>query len=122
MANLESINRSVTAPNVKSPTQELAELKKQVAAQEELLQKIYQQTEKTRKYIFWGRIMSVIYLILILAPILAAVVYLPPLVKNILSPYQELLSGSSDSNLLDQLTNTQKNKNIDIEDLLKAYR
>jgi len=122
MANLEGVSRRSIPTNTKSPSQELAELKKQITAQEELLNKIYKQTEKTRKYILWGRVIGLIYLILIIAPILVAVVYLPPLIKNVLSPYQELLGGNSNSNLLEQLTNTKENKSVDIEDLLKAYR
>jgi hypothetical protein len=59
------------------------------------LKAIYRQVEKTRRYILWGRVISVIYLILILAPIIIALVYLPPLVRNTFAPYQELLGGSS---------------------------
>jgi len=58
----------------------------------EYLQAIYASCERSRKYILWGRIMSLVYILIILAPILFAIFYLPPMLKTIIKPYQQLFS------------------------------
>lgn len=68
---------------------------------QQLLKEIYQQTEKTRKYIMAGRVISFIYLILIVAPLIFAAIYLPSLLKNYLGPYQELLGQTQNAEGLD---------------------
>jgi len=88
---------------------EITELKKHIKDQNELLQEIYKNSSRTKKYIFWGRVMSFVYLILFLASIILVVIYLPSFINNNLKPYQELLQ---DSGL----------KNINIDDLLKSYK
>jgi len=85
---------------------------------EELLQKIYENTEKTRHYILWGRIMSFIYLIIILVPLILAVIYLPPIVNQALKPYQELMNLSNQGNT--DILETLKDSGIDLNQLLKV--
>lgn len=46
------------------------EVKKRLDAHDELLQKIYQSVEKTRKYFFWTFILSILFFILPLAGLL----------------------------------------------------
>lgn len=84
---------------------------------EELLQKIYENTERTRKYILWGRIMSFIYLVLILVPIILAVIYLPPVINQALDSYQGLLKVSGQTNT--DVINTLKESGFDLNQLLK---
>lgn len=69
----------------------LEQIEKRLNEQEVLLQAIYKNSEKVRKYILWGRIMSTVYVILIFAPLIIAAIYLPPLIRNAVGPYQELL-------------------------------
>ena len=40
---------------------EITELKKLIKDQNELLQEIYKNSYRTKKYIFWGRVMSFVY-------------------------------------------------------------
>ncbi len=68
---------------------------------QELLREIYKQTEKTRKYIITGRVISFVYLVLIVAPLIFAAVYLPPLMKSYLAPYQEILGQTQNTEGLD---------------------
>jgi len=88
---------------------ELGELKNLLKTQNELLLEIYKNSLKTKKYIFWGRVMSFIYLLLILAPIIFVIIYLPQFIEKTFQPYQELLQDGGF-------------KNLNIEDLLKSYR
>ncbi|HOZ36968.1 MAG TPA: hypothetical protein PLR18_04040, partial [bacterium] len=67
------------------------EIKNLLLENQVLLAEIREQTEKTKKYIRAGRVISFIYLILIVAPLIFAAVYLPPLLKSYVAPYQELL-------------------------------
>lgn len=86
---------------------------------EQMLQKIYENTEKTRKYILWGRVMSLIYLILIVAPLILAILYLPPMLENIITPYKELLGEDPKANkLLEQIDKLEKG-GLDLNQLLK---
>ena len=88
------------------------DFQKELEAQKEILLKIYEQTQKTRRYILFGRILSVVYLILVIAPIIFAIFYLPPLFKQVVEPYKELLGQDNGlpsdnvdlmNNLLNQL-------------------
>ena len=55
---------------------------------------IYWSTEKVRRHLFWQRIFTLIYiLVLIVLPLVVAVIYLPPFLKNYFGVYMELLQG-----------------------------
>ncbi len=80
-----------------------------------LLQIILKNSEKTRKYILWGRIISTIYLIVVVAPIILAIIYLPPLIRQVAQPYRELLSsiperGNTGSDIINQIENLLNSK------------
>jgi len=81
--------------------------------QEEILWKIYESSEKTRKYLMWNRILSFIKILIIIIPIILAIIYLPPLIQNAISPYQELLGE----------VQTGKNavQNLNLNDLIQQY-
>ncbi len=67
------------------------EIKTLLMENQKLLAEIQVQVAKTKKYILAGRVVSIIYLILIIAPLIFAAFYLPPLLKSYVAPYQELL-------------------------------
>jgi len=75
----------------------IEQIEKKLNQQEILLQAIYKNSEKVRKYILWGRVMSAVYIVLIVAPFIIAAMYLPSFIKNAIGPYRELLGtvGSS---------------------------
>ncbi|NMC51509.1 hypothetical protein GYA54_02130 [Candidatus Kuenenbacteria bacterium] len=77
------------------------EIKKILLENQEILMEIREQTKKTKKYILAGRVISFIYLILIVAPLVLAAIYLPPLIQNYLAPYQELLGNTQNVDGLD---------------------
>lgn len=57
----------------------------------ELTRQIYALTEKTRRYIFYGEIMSVVKIILVVGPLILGALYLGPLLKQTLDTYANLL-------------------------------
>lgn len=78
------------------PITEQGSIQAMLEEQREILDEIYKETRKTRRYILVGKIISFIYLLLIIAPIIFAIIYLPPLIKNTVAPYQELLDTGQD--------------------------
>ena len=64
---------------------------------------IYEQNRKINNKLLWSTIASWFYIIIILAPIVVGIIYLPPLLKPIISQYQNLMGdskpGSSSLNL-----------------------
>jgi hypothetical protein len=67
----------------------------------ELTRKIFEHTRKTRRYILFAQILNVIKVILIVGPIILAILYLPPLIKQGLGVYTELLGGGTGQTLLE---------------------
>lgn len=61
-----------------------------------LTKEIHQMSRKISRYVAFQKVLSAIYILLIVVPIILSIIYLPPLIKNIVSPYQELLNGGSD--------------------------
>ncbi len=86
---------------------------------EQLLWKIYENTEKTRKYILWGKVMSLIYIILIIVPLILAVIYLPPMLESVIQPYKELLGDDPKVTQLLEQINKLQNSGLDLNQLLK---
>jgi preprotein translocase subunit SecY len=58
----------------------IEEISKQLAEQRILIDKIYESTEKTRKYFLWSLIITLVFLI---GPIIVGVVALPFLMSSI---------------------------------------
>ncbi len=79
------------------PEGELKEIKELLEKNLEFSKAIYEASEKTRRYIFWGRIFEAVKFIIILVPIIIGVVYLPPLFRGLFSFYQGFLGGSSNA-------------------------
>jgi hypothetical protein len=67
-------------------------------------QAIYADLQKVRRYLFWQKVIAAIWVILIITPIVAAFIYLPPFLGAIFQAYDELLGKSSGAlDLLGQL-------------------
>lgn len=98
--------RSSSSPN------ELRELLEQ---NQEYLKAILHSVEKTRKYIFIGRMITIGYVLFVIAMLVTAALTLPPLLSNAVKPYQELLSTDNG--------NGQVNPGLvnDVQKFLKDY-
>lgn len=70
-----------------------------------LTQEVHDMTHKIKGYITFQKFMAFFYLFIIIAPIIISILYLPPLLKNVIGQYEELLSpGASIQNLLKSQT------------------
>lgn len=69
---------------------------------EELIQKnlemtedIYKMTKSIKGYVNFQKVMSVIYFLIIVLPIIAGLIFLPPLLEGLIGQYQSVLGGES---------------------------
>ena len=85
-------------------------------SQEEMIAEIYKATKKIEKYLLWMKVMSILKILIIVIPTILAIIYLPPLLKQTLKPYQELLNLDSQSK---NILNSVQNNNFDINKFLK---
>ncbi len=69
---------------------------------------IYEDTQKIRRYMFWRLVLGVIWLVIVLAPIIFALIYLPPIFSQMYEQYQELLTGGQGTFDLIKQLNTIK--------------
>lgn len=83
---------------MKDDQQEIENLIKQNI---ELTKDLQKQIKSVRRYLLWQRIAGIFYLIIIIGPIIIGLIYLPPLIKNAIGPYQSLLEGVEKVNGLD---------------------
>jgi len=67
------------------------EIKKLLEQNLKLTQEIYTMTKKIRRYLAWQRLVSFFYLIIIVAPIILGIIYLPPLLRSVYNQYKGLL-------------------------------
>jgi hypothetical protein len=58
----------------------------------ELSRKIFEDSEKTRKYIMWQRILGIVKVVLIVVPLLIALYVLPPLLSQVISSYSSVFN------------------------------
>ncbi|KKQ60166.1 MAG: hypothetical protein US81_C0029G0016 [Parcubacteria group bacterium GW2011_GWE2_38_18] len=63
----------------------------------ELTLEIHEMTHKIKSYITFQKILSFIYLFLIVMPIILGALFLPPIFKNLYNQYSELLNPGSGS-------------------------
>ena len=68
-------------------------IEKKIEKQEKILQELLKQSKKNQKTLSWLRIIGVVKVIIILAPIILAIIYLPPFVKKAIEKYKEVIPG-----------------------------
>jgi len=56
--------------------------------------------KKIKRYIFWGKVLNFLYLILIIAPVVLAIVFLPRIIQNFTQNYlNQVVPGSVPTDL-----------------------
>jgi hypothetical protein len=78
--------------------EEAGQVKKLLEQNLRLTQEIYVMTKKINGYLAFQRLVSIFYLIMIVAPIILGIIYLPPLLNGLFDQYKDALGiqgGSS---------------------------
>lgn len=75
------------------------EIKKILEENLKLTQEIYEMTKKIKSFITFQKVMSFVYFLLIVGPLVLGIIFLPPLLKNVFSQYSELLGGEGGFNI-----------------------
>ncbi len=106
--------------NEENKINETEQIKKLLEQNLEYSKEIYRLTKKIKNYINFQKVMSIIYLLLIVVPIVLGIFYLPPLVKGIYSQYKDILGLPADGAIQDLLKDSAGKldlNNIDINKL-----
>lgn len=112
------VQSTATAKNQTSD-QKIIELLQKSLEYNEAILKICQ---KTKRYMLFSQIMAVVKILMIVAPVILAIIYLPPLIKQVVAPYQEFLQGAGGqseqiNDILKQLPGVQGSEQL--KNLLK---
>ena len=60
----------------------------------ELTEEIHKMTKRIDQFVFWQKVLGTLQILIIVVPIILGVIYLPPLLENVLSQYQKLLEAT----------------------------
>ncbi len=69
--------------------------------QQVLLEVIEKQNKKIGRHIFWMTVGGYVRILLVIIPIVLAVIFLPPLLKDVTKQYQELLGVKNSASSFD---------------------
>jgi hypothetical protein len=70
---------------------EIEEIKKMSAENLRLNKEMMEKINKINRFVFWQRIFGVLKFVIILIPLILGVIYLPPLIENLLIQYKQVL-------------------------------
>lgn len=107
-------------------TSEAEEIKKLLEQNLKLTEEIYAMTKKIKSYVTFQKVMSLVYILLIVVPIILGIIYLPPLLKGVFDQYKSILGVEFGGNPVESLLkggagNLDLN-NIDIDKLPAEVR
>lgn len=93
------------------------EIKKLLEQNLVLTKEIYVMTKKIKSYITFQKVMSLVYLMLIVVPIVLSIIYLPPLLESLFNQYKDALgveesSGGNNNTIQELLKNGVGNFNL----------
>lgn len=63
------------------------------------LTEVKNDVKKIKKYIFWGKVLNFIYLILIIAPVVLAIIFLPKIIQSFTQNYLNQINPGSTTDL-----------------------
>lgn len=113
--------------NEANPTSQAEQIKKLLEQNLELTKEIHAMIKKIKGYINFQKFMSLIYILLIVAPIILGIIYLPPLLKGVFDQYKGLLGvQAGTANPIESLFNGNVGgldlNNIDVNKLPSQVR
>lgn len=71
------------------------ELKSLIKQNIKLSEDIHDIAVNVKKYIFWSKIFGIFKLFIIIIPLILSIIYLPPLLKQVLQQYESIVNVSS---------------------------
>lgn len=74
---------------------------------------IYEQNRKINNKLLWSAVASWIHVLIIVIPLILALLYLPPLLKNVWSQYSNLLGGENSTSSQSTVDSFLKMLNLD---------
>jgi len=69
------------------------DINKKIEEQNKILQELIKQNKKTQRTLNWLRVIGVIKVVVIIAPIILALIYLPPFVRRAIEKYEDVIPG-----------------------------
>lgn len=86
------------------------DLRKLLEKNLELSEEMHKMLKKISKYIFWQQVFNILKLLIIVVPIILGIIYLPPLLGDLISQYSEFLKNPIDAGNLELLEMLKKQK------------
>lgn len=62
-----------------------------------LTEEIHKMSKRVNRYVTIQNILSFVYFLLIVVPLILGAIFLPPLISNLINPYMELLDSGKDA-------------------------
>lgn len=95
------------------------EIKKLLEQNLEYSKEIYAMTRKIKSYITFQKVMSVVYILLIVVPIILSIIFLPPLLKGVFDQYKDVLGLPANGSIQDLLKGSTSGLNLNNIDINK---
>lgn len=67
----------------------------------ELTEEINKKIERINRFVAWQKIFGLLKILIFVVPIVLGIIYLPPLLKDVIGQYQELLGVGNQVNAID---------------------
>ena len=89
----------------KNTAEEAGQVKKLLEKNLKLTEEIYKMSKSIKSFMMWQKIFGFLKILIIVVPIVLGIIYLPPLLKNVLGQYQDLLGigGGGSGNIIENL-------------------
>lgn len=84
----KSLKQSGQASGIKAQK----DLQKLLVENLKISKDLYEMTKKINRWIIWQRVWGALKILIIVVPIILGIIYLPPLMQELIKPYQELLN------------------------------
>ena len=106
--------------NEENSANPVEEIKKLLEKNLALTEEIYKMVKKVKRYTNFQKMMSLVYFLLIVVPLILGIIYLPPLLSGVIKQYQDLLGTDTTDGAANTLKNLPASINLEqLKSLLK---
>jgi len=96
------------------------DIKKLLEQNLELTKEVHRMTKKIKNYVNFQKVMSAVYILVIVVPIILGMIFLPPLLKDVYNQYKEILGvGAEVGSVQDLLKGSAGSLNLNNVDINK---